>query len=93
MFTELEIRYSISTAIIKKEQLEVNKLNTEQSIDVNVRTGVLRLINEMSNINLSEISEQTAKEFNVPYYDMPSYFGAIQAHLRQLKIMGRQEPI
>jgi outer membrane protein TolC/ABC-type uncharacterized transport system substrate-binding protein len=62
LFNRSQFSTNRQTAIIKKEQLEVNKLNTEQVIDVNVRTGVLRLVNEMSNINLSEVSEQTAKE-------------------------------
>jgi outer membrane protein TolC len=62
LFNRNQFSTNHQTAIIKKEQLEVNKLNTEQAIDVNVRTGVLKLINEMSNINLSEVSEQTAKE-------------------------------
>lgn len=62
LFNKNQFSTNRQSAIIKKEQLEVNKLNTEQIIDVNVRTGVLRLINEMSNINLSEVSEQTAKE-------------------------------
>jgi outer membrane protein TolC len=62
LFNRNQFSTNRQLAIIKKEQLEVNKLNTEQIIDVNIRTGVLRLVNEMSNINLSEVSEQTAKE-------------------------------
>lgn len=50
------------TAIIQKEQLNINKENTEQGISVNVRNGVLNLINQVSNIELSKVSEQTAKE-------------------------------
>ncbi|MGB5820776.1 MAG: TolC family protein [Saonia sp.] len=50
------------TAIIQKEQLEINKENTELAIAVNVRNGVLNLVNQLSNIQLSKISEETAKE-------------------------------
>lgn len=50
------------TSIIQKEQLEINKENTELAIQTNVRTGVLNLVNQVSNIGLSKISEETAKE-------------------------------
>lgn len=50
------------TAIIQKEQIEYNRQNSELNIAVNVRSGVLNLINQISNIGLSKVSEQTAKE-------------------------------
>ncbi len=50
------------TAIIQKEQLEINKRNTSLSIEANIRNGVLSLINQVSNIELSKISEKTAAE-------------------------------
>ncbi|MEM8926674.1 MAG: TolC family protein [Bacteroidota bacterium] len=50
------------TALIQKDQLEINKDNLELSIAVNVRNGVLNLVNQMSNIQLSKISEETAAE-------------------------------
>jgi outer membrane protein TolC len=50
------------TALIQKDQLEVNKDNLELNIAVNVRNGVLNLVNQMSNIQLSKISEETASE-------------------------------
>ncbi len=50
------------TAIIQKDQLEINKDNLELNIAVNVRNGVLNLVNQMSNIQLSKISEETAAE-------------------------------
>ncbi|MFK8012635.1 MAG: TolC family protein [Marinicellaceae bacterium] len=62
LFNKSQFSTNRQTAIIKQEQLDISKKNTEQLIDVNIRTGVLRLINEMSNINLSEVSELTAKE-------------------------------
>ena len=50
------------TALIQKNQLEINKDNLELNIAVNVRNGVLNLVNQMSNIQLSKISEETAAE-------------------------------
>lgn len=50
------------TALIQKDQLEINKDNLELNIAVNVRNGVLNLVNQMSNIQLSKISEETAAE-------------------------------
>ncbi|MGX1930120.1 TolC family protein [Flagellimonas sp. 2504JD4-2] len=50
------------TAIIQKEQLEINKNNVELGIAVNIRNAVLNLINQVSNIQLSKISEETAEE-------------------------------
>ncbi|WP_420400209.1 TolC family protein [Flagellimonas sp.] len=50
------------TAIIQKEQLEINKNNVELGIAVNIRTAILNLVNQISNIQLSQISEETAEE-------------------------------
>ena len=48
--------------IIQKDQLQINKDNTQLAIDANVRGGILNLINQISNIDLSTVSEETAKE-------------------------------
>ncbi len=50
------------TALIQKDQLEINKENTELAIATNVRSAVLSLVNQVSNIHLSKVSEETAKE-------------------------------
>ncbi|MBW1296215.1 TolC family protein, partial [Aquimarina litoralis] len=50
------------TNIIQKEQLNINKENTQLAIDSNIRTGVLNVINQISNIELSKVSEEAAKE-------------------------------
>ncbi|MCK8520792.1 TolC family protein [Aquimarina sp. D1M17] len=50
------------TAIIQKEQLELNKENTELGIATNIRSQVLNMINQISNIQLSIVSEETAEE-------------------------------
>ncbi|MEX0273280.1 MAG: TolC family protein, partial [Flavobacteriaceae bacterium] len=50
------------TAMIQKEQLELNVENTELAIATNIRGAVLNVVNQISNILLSQISEETAKE-------------------------------
>ncbi|WP_353780013.1 TolC family protein [Winogradskyella sp. 3972H.M.0a.05] len=49
-------------ALIQKDQLEINKENSELAIDANIRSGVLNLINQISNIELSRVSESSAEE-------------------------------
>ncbi|MCE2613263.1 TolC family protein [Flavobacteriaceae bacterium D16] len=49
-------------AIIQKEQLDLAKSNTNLSIETNVNNAILALINEVSNIALSEVSEEAAEE-------------------------------
>ncbi|CAL2102051.1 conserved exported protein of unknown function [Tenacibaculum sp. 190130A14a] len=50
------------TAIIQQEQIEINSNNVKLAISANVRNGVLSLINQISNIELSKVSEVSAKE-------------------------------
>ncbi len=50
------------TALIQKDQLNINKENTELNIAVNIRNIVLDVINQISNIELSKVSEETANE-------------------------------
>ncbi|MFS4447805.1 TolC family protein [Maribacter sp. 2307UL18-2] len=50
------------TAIIQREQLQINQENTELAISSNIRSAVLSLVNQVSNIQLSKISEETAAE-------------------------------
>nr|WP_293296917.1 TolC family protein [Allomuricauda sp.] len=50
------------TAVIQKEQLQINKENTELAMAANVRNAVLNVINEMANMELSKVSEEAAKE-------------------------------
>lgn len=50
------------TAIIQQEQLQINSDNVRLAISANVRNGVLNLINQISNIELSKVSEASAKE-------------------------------
>ncbi len=48
------------TAILQREQLAINKDNTARAIERNVQDAVLDLINQMTNLELSKVSEQTA---------------------------------
>ncbi len=49
-------------AMIQKDQLDISKSNTNLAIETNVNTAVLNLINEVSNIELSIVSEVAAEE-------------------------------
>lgn len=50
------------TAKIQLDQIEINKQNTELAIESNVSTAVLNIVNQISNIRLSEVSVTAAKE-------------------------------
>lgn len=49
-------------ANIQQEQLNINKDNIELNIERSINEAVLQIINEITNIELSKISEETAKE-------------------------------
>jgi len=40
---------------------------------------------------LSDIVKQTAKEFNLPYFEKKSFRGAVWSHIRLLRMFGREE--
>lgn len=50
------------TARIQKEQLELNRANSQLNIAANVRSSILNVVNQISNIELSKVSENAAKE-------------------------------
>ncbi len=50
------------TSVIQKEQLEISKTNFAQLLETNIRNSISDLINNVSNIRLSKVSEDTAKE-------------------------------
>lgn len=62
IFNQNQNNISKQNAIIQKEQLMINKENFELGISADVRNNILNLINQLSNIELSGISETTAKE-------------------------------
>ncbi|MBT8395246.1 MAG: TolC family protein, partial [Bacteroidia bacterium] len=47
---------------IQKEQLEISRDNVELNIEKNINDSVLELVNQISNIELSNVFEETAKE-------------------------------
>ncbi len=49
-------------ASIQKEQLEISRDNVELTIEKNINDSVLDLVNQISNIELSKVFEDTAKE-------------------------------
>ena len=62
IFNQNQNNINQQIATIQKDQLNINKANTELAISANVRFNVLNIANQISNIQLSEISEETAKE-------------------------------
>ncbi|WP_271784767.1 TolC family protein [Aquimarina algiphila] len=49
------------TARIQKEQLMINRENNELEISSSVNTSILNVVNQMTNIDLSKVSEEAAK--------------------------------
>ena len=49
-------------ATLQKEQLEISRDNITLNIEKNINDAVLQLINQISNIQLSKVFEDTAKE-------------------------------
>lgn len=62
IFSGYNNKINRQTAEIQKDQLQIIESNTALSIEVNVRNNVLTLINQIANIQLSKVSEETAKE-------------------------------
>ncbi len=62
IFNQFRNNINKQTAKIQQDQLEINIQNTELAIESNVSIGVLNLFNQISNIRLSEVSVNAAKE-------------------------------
>ncbi|MEM6720683.1 MAG: TolC family protein [Bacteroidota bacterium] len=62
IFNRTQTNINKQIATIQKEQVGINIENTELAISANIRNSVLTLINQISNLELSKISEETAKE-------------------------------
>lgn len=62
LFNKNSNRINHQAAILQREQLAVNKSNIEKSIAANMYKGILDLIDKMTNIELSKVSEESAKE-------------------------------
>ena len=62
IFKQNQNNINKQTAIIQREQLDLDRQNLELSIATNISTTVLDLVNQIANIELSRISEETAQE-------------------------------
>ncbi|WP_425237255.1 TolC family protein [Ulvibacterium sp.] len=62
IFNQFRNNINKQTAKIQQDQLEINIQNTELAIESNVSVGVLNLFNQISNIRLSEVSVNAAKD-------------------------------
>lgn len=62
LFNQNKQNINKQIASLKKEQLEISRDNVELSIEKNINDAVLDLINQISNIQLSRVFEDTAKE-------------------------------
>lgn len=49
-------------AIIQKEQLTLSQSNTQRAIERDVKDAVLDMVNQISNIQLSQVSEEAARQ-------------------------------
>ncbi|WP_033956280.1 TolC family protein [Psychroserpens jangbogonensis] len=62
LFNQNKQNINKQIASIQKEQLEVSRDNLKLNIEKNINDSVLGLVNETSNIHLSKVFEETAKE-------------------------------
>jgi len=62
IFNQFRNNINKQTAKIQQDQLEINIQNTELAIESNVSAAVLNVINQISNIQLSEVSVNAAQE-------------------------------
>lgn len=62
LFNQNKQNLNKQIASVQKEQLEISRDNIELSIQKNINDAVLELINQISNIQLSKVFEETAKD-------------------------------
>jgi outer membrane protein TolC len=62
VFNRTQTNINKQIATIQQDQLNINKDNVELSIETNVNTAILDLINQIANIEISKISETAAEE-------------------------------
>ncbi|WP_299183943.1 TolC family protein [uncultured Aquimarina sp.] len=61
IFNRNQTNTNRQTARIQKEQLMINRENKELAISSSVNTSILNVVNQMTNIDLSKVSEEAAK--------------------------------
>jgi len=62
IFQQNQQNINKQTAAIQQDQLNINRENTLLSIELNVNDAVLGMMNQIANIELSKVSEETARE-------------------------------
>ncbi len=62
IFQQNQRNINKQTALIQKDQLNLNKESIELNLDKSVNDLVLNLVNQIANIEISKIAEETAKE-------------------------------
>ncbi|MEH6535066.1 MAG: TolC family protein [Psychroserpens sp.] len=62
IFNRTQTNINKQIATIQQDQLNINKDYVELSIEANVNTAILDLINQIANIEISKVSEAAAKE-------------------------------
>ena len=62
IFNRMQTNINKQTAEIQQQQLTINKQNIALGIDANINSAVLNLTNQIANIEISKISEKTAKQ-------------------------------
>ena len=62
IFNRMQTNINKQTAEIQQQQLTINKQNIALGIAANINSAVLNLTNQIANIEISKISEKTAKQ-------------------------------
>ena len=62
LFQQNQRNINRMTAVIQRDQLKLDKENIELNLEASVNKLVLNLVNQIANIEISKISEETAKE-------------------------------
>lgn len=62
LFNKNQFNINEQLATLQKQQLETNQQDAALTVDANVHTAVLNLSNQLSNLELSKVSEQSARE-------------------------------
>ncbi len=62
IFQQNQRNINRQSAIIQRDQLNLDKANIELNLEASINSLVLNLVNQIANIEISKISEETAKE-------------------------------
>ena len=62
IFQQNQRNINRQTAKIQEDQLSIQKENTELNIEKNINDIILDIVNQIANIEISKVAEETAKE-------------------------------